>query len=88
MATLTTAARRRIPAKEFVGPRETYPIEDEVHARNALSRVSAYGSPAQKARVRAAVKRKYPDIKLPKKRGGKAHGRRPAARADKPRRGR
>jgi hypothetical protein len=40
-----------------------YPINDRSHARNALARVSQHGSPAQKARVRAAVRRRYPGIK-------------------------
>lgn len=39
-----------------------YPINDASHARNALSRVSANGSSAEKAKVRAAVHRKFPDI--------------------------
>src|SRR5699024_11412436 len=34
----------------------------KAHARNALSRVSQHGSPAEKKRVRAAVRRKYPSI--------------------------
>ncbi|MDE2472044.1 MAG: hypothetical protein KGL35_25770 [Bradyrhizobium sp.] len=40
-----------------------YPIPDKAHARNALSRVAQYGTPAEKKAVRAAVHRKYPDIK-------------------------
>lgn len=67
MAKLTTKARKAIPSKEFAGPDRSYPIEDKSHARNALSRVSQHGSSAVKAKVRAAVHRKYPDI-------GKSHG--------------
>lgn len=62
MTKLTTKARKAIPSKDFAGPDRSYPIEDKSHARNALSRVSANGSPALKARVRAAVHRKYPSI--------------------------
>jgi hypothetical protein len=70
VAKLTTKARKAIPSKEFAGPDRSYPIEDKSHARNALSRVSQHGSPAVKAKVRAAVHRKYPDIG--KSRGPKA----------------
>lgn len=67
MAKLTAATRKKIPTKSFAGPDRSYPIEDKSHARNALSRVSQYGSSALKARVRAKVHAKYPDI-------GKSHG--------------
>ena len=53
MAKLKAATRNKIPASKFAGPDRSYPIEDESHARNALSRVSANGSPALKAEVRA-----------------------------------
>ena len=62
MAKLTTAERKKIPSGEFAGPDRSYPIEDESHARNALARVSQHGSPEEKARVRAAVHRRYPHI--------------------------
>lgn len=63
MAKLTTAARRAIPTKDFAEPaKRKYPIENPSHARDALSRVSANGTPAEKAEVRAAVHRKYPSI--------------------------
>ena len=35
-----------------------YPIPDESHARNALAMVARHGSASEKAKVRAAVKRK------------------------------
>lgn len=59
---LTTKERNRIPKGEFAGPDRSYPIPDKSHARNALSRVSANGSPAVKARVRNAVHRRFPGI--------------------------
>jgi hypothetical protein len=62
MAKLTAAARKRIPAKNFALPGGRYPIEDASHARNALSRVSQFGTPSEKARVRAKVHAKYPGI--------------------------
>ena len=39
---------------------------------NALSRVEENGTPAEKAKVRAAVKRKYPDLPSSKGKGGSA----------------
>jgi len=39
-----------------------YPIPDRAHARNALARVSQFGTPAEKKMVRAKVHAKYPDI--------------------------
>ena len=63
MAKLTAAKRKAIPSKDFAGPGRSYPINDASHARNALARVSQHGTPALQARVRSAVKRKYPNIK-------------------------
>ena len=62
MAKLTAAKRRAIPTGSFAGPHRSYPIEDASHARNALARVSQYGNAELKARVRAAVHRRYPGI--------------------------
>ena len=42
----------------------SYPIPDESHARNALARVSQHGSEAEKSKVRSAVEKKFPDIKV------------------------
>ncbi len=64
MARLTAAARRKLPASDFALGKGRYPIEDKSHADDALARVSEYGTPEQKARVRAAVKRKYPGMKV------------------------
>jgi hypothetical protein len=63
MAKLSTAARKAIPTKSFAEPdKRKYPIENETHARNALARVAKSGTPAEKAKVKAAVKKKYPSI--------------------------
>lgn len=62
MAKLTAKARKSIPGKEFALPGRRYPIEDASHARNALARISQFGSSSEKSRVRAAVHRKYPGI--------------------------
>jgi hypothetical protein len=62
MAPLTTKSRGNLPTKSFAGPDRSYPINDPAHARNALSRVSQFGSPDLKAQVRAKVHAKYPSI--------------------------
>jgi hypothetical protein len=68
MAKLTAKKRKALPKASFAVPeKDGYPIHDKAHARNALSRVAQHGSPAEKAKVRAAVKRKYPDIGSAKK---------------------
>ena len=60
---LTTKKRKKLSKKSFALPGERkYPIHDISHARNALSRVAANGTPAEKKRVRAAVHAKYPSI--------------------------
>jgi len=69
---LSAAARQALPSSDFAlpgkgeGPKGagagSYPIPDRSHARNALARVSQFGSEDQKARVRAKVRRKFPGI--------------------------
>lgn len=64
MAKISGRRRKRMSTKTFALPKERkYPIPDKSHARNALARVAAHGSPAQKKRVRAAVTRKFPSLK-------------------------
>jgi len=68
MAKLTYQKRKKLPGKVFAIPEErAYPIHDIAHARNALARVSAYGTSEEKRRVRAAVYRRYPSLKKGKK---------------------
>jgi hypothetical protein len=63
MAKLSTDQRKAIPTKDFAEPdKRKYPIENEAHARNALSRVSQSGTSVEKAEVKRAVKKKYPSI--------------------------
>lgn len=62
MAVLSTKDRKALPGKDFAGPDRSYPVNDESHARNALSRVSQYGTAEEKKRVRAKVHAKYPNI--------------------------
>lgn len=63
MARLTAKKRNALPKSDFAGPHESYPVNDRAHARNALARVSQFGSSALKAKVRAKVHRKFPGIK-------------------------
>jgi hypothetical protein len=44
------------------GGADAYPVNTKARGANALSRVAANGTPAEKAKVRAAVKSKYPDL--------------------------
>lgn len=63
MAKLTEAERNALPKSSFAIPsKRAYPIHDKNHARDALSRVAANGTEAEKAMVRAAVARRYPEI--------------------------
>ena len=64
------------------GGADAYPIHDKKHGANALSRVAANGTPAEKAKVRAAVKKKYPDLPSSQGKGQSA-----AAKTAKPRSG-
>jgi hypothetical protein len=61
-ATLSSASRKKLPKSAFAIPPDRYPIHDEAHARNALARVAQHGTPEEKAKVRAAVHRRYPKI--------------------------
>src|ERR1039458_4272207 len=67
-AKLKYAQRKKLPKSAFAIPAtRSYPIHDEAHARNALARVSQFGTPEEKAQVSAAVHRRYPNIEV----GGK-----------------
>jgi hypothetical protein len=68
MAKLTTARRNKLPSGSFALPgKRAYPVDTANRARNALARVAQNGTPAEKAKVRAKVRKKYPGIKV----GGK-----------------
>ncbi|MDA8356965.1 MAG: hypothetical protein M0Z95_11925 [Actinomycetota bacterium] len=63
MATLSAKARNKLSDRDFAIPeRRAYPIQDIAHARDALARVSAYGTPEEKKRVHEAVRRRYPAL--------------------------
>lgn len=64
-AALTTPARKALPDSAFAIPeRRAYPIHTAGHAMAALGRVKANGTPGEKVRVVAAVKRRYPTMKV------------------------
>ena len=64
---LSSQERKQLPRTAFAIPeRRAYPIHDEAHARNALNRVSQFGSESDKKRVIAAVRRRYPKIDISK----------------------
>jgi hypothetical protein len=64
VAKLTAAKRKKLPASDFAeADVRKYPIPDAAHARDALARSS--GKP-EHAAVVAAVRRKFPKIKITK----------------------
>lgn len=78
MAKLTTKERKDLPTKDFVEKKDRkFPIENESHARNALARSS--GKP-EAGKVKAAVERKFPDIKVDGKGNVQSRGGRPRER--------
>jgi hypothetical protein len=70
MTKLTTKKRNDLPKGDFALPGRRYPIEDKAHARDALSRVSHSGTPAEKAAVRGKVQKRYPGIEQGKDHSG------------------
>lgn len=63
MAKLRNSTRKRMKATSFALPgQKKYPIPDKTHARMALAMVAAHGTTAEKRKVRAAVKKKFPTI--------------------------
>jgi hypothetical protein len=60
---LTYKQKKKLRGSSFAIPEtRSYPITDAAHARNALARVSYYGTRSQQRRVCAAVHRKFPEI--------------------------
>lgn len=61
-AELSSKSRNELPDEAFALPGRRYPIHDEEHARNALSRVAQNGSEDEQKKVKAAVHKKFPSI--------------------------
>jgi hypothetical protein len=57
MAKLSYAARKKLPTSVFALPGRRYPMPDRAHAANAKARVSAHGTPEEKAIVNAKANR-------------------------------
>lgn len=61
---ITAAKRHSLPASDFAIPsEESYPVDTKKRARNALSRVSTFGSDDEKAKVRSKIRNAWPSIK-------------------------
>lgn len=60
----TKAGRAKMSQSNFALPGKQYRIDDAAHARDALARVAQNGTSAQKAAVRSAVAKKYPNINV------------------------
>jgi hypothetical protein len=60
----TKGGRAKMANSNFALPDKKYRIDDAAHARSALSRVAANGTPAQKVHVQRAVKAKFPLINV------------------------
>ncbi len=59
----STKNRKKLSKKSFALPgQRKYPIPDKAHARNALARVAQTGTPAERKKVKAAVKKRFPSI--------------------------
>ena len=71
---LSMGERTKLPSTDFALPGAgsgpsgkgsgSYPIPDESHARNALSRAAQHASPAEQATIKRKVHAKYPDIDI------------------------
>jgi hypothetical protein len=65
MARLKASTRKRMKSSSFALPSQrAYPINDIEHARMALAMVSRYGTDGEQSKVRKAVAKKYPSIKI------------------------
>jgi uncharacterized protein DUF6582 len=59
----STKERKKLSKKSFALPgKRKYPIPDKAHARNALARVEQNGTAAEKKKVKAAVKKRFPSL--------------------------
>ena len=63
MGKLTAKERNALPASDFAGPHRSFPVNDPGHAKAAMGRASEY-HPELKAKIRAKVAKKFPDMKL------------------------
>jgi peptidoglycan hydrolase-like protein with peptidoglycan-binding domain/ssDNA-binding Zn-finger/Zn-ribbon topoisomerase 1 len=60
---LSSKERDALPDSAFAIPeRRAYPVHDEGHCKAALSRVAQHGTASEKARVKAAVRKRHPKM--------------------------
>lgn len=64
MGLLNAAQRDALPDHAFALPGRRYPIHDINHAKAALSRVAANGTPHEEAVVRMRVASRYPNMHM------------------------
>ena len=64
MAKLTAKQRGNLKPSQFALSGGRYPIPDASHARNALARGAQHASSAEKSKIKAAVKSKFPAIQV------------------------
>ncbi len=63
MAVLKSKQRKALPESDFALPEKRgYPDQNASHGKNALARVSQFGTPAEKSEVTAHVHAKYPEM--------------------------
>lgn len=75
----TKAGRDEMPSSDFALPaQQAYRIDDPAHARAALGRAAQNATPAEQAKVKAAVAKKYPSIDQA---GKKPAAKKPAAKS-------
>jgi len=76
VAKLTSKRRNRLKSSQFAEPgKRKYPIDTRNRAKNALARVSQFGSESEKSAVRKKVSAKYPSIGHKKAAGKKKSSR-------------
>lgn len=63
-ASLDAKKRNDLDSSDFALPGRKYPIDTPERARSALARVKQFGSPEDQRKVKAAVQKKYPDMKV------------------------
>jgi hypothetical protein len=62
-APLDAKKRNNLDNSDFALPGRKYPIDTPERARSALARVKQFGSPEDQRKVKAAVQKKYPNMK-------------------------
>lgn len=61
-APLDAKKRNALDSSDFALPGRRYPIDTPARARSALARVKQFGKEGEEAKVKAAVKKKYPNM--------------------------